>query len=100
MGAPTGGSAEAAGSRLDDLPTFNRWLCLTRLRAATAVLAFALALRALGVGETLSVPGVFGVCVALAAVSAIGLHAKALARAPRLFFHLQSLADLAGITVG
>jgi signal transduction histidine kinase len=99
MGVQTSGSAEVARSGLGDLATFNRWLCLTRLRAATGVLAFTLVLRSLGIGEV-SVTRVFGICLGLAAVSAIGLLWKPLARAPRLFFHLQSVADLAGITIG
>jgi signal transduction histidine kinase len=99
MGVQTSGGAEAARSGLGDLATFNRWLCLTRLRAATGVLTFTVLLRSLGVGGV-SVTGILAVCLGLFAVSAIGLQSKGLARAPRVFFHLQSLADLAAITIG
>jgi signal transduction histidine kinase len=98
MGAPPTGS-EASGSSLGDLVTFNRWLCLTRLRAAGAVLLFTLVLRSLGVA-TIAVPGVALVCTGLFLVSAVGLTSRTLAEAPRLFFYLQSFADLAGITLG
>src|SRR5438552_14689117 len=87
------------GADFRDLVGFNRWLCITRVRAASAVLAFVLALHLLGVGAV-SPTRVLGVCVGLFAVSAIGLTSRRLADAPRLFFHLQSFADLAGITLG
>ena len=87
------------GADFRDLVGFNRWLCITRVRAASAVLAFVLALHLLGVGAV-STTRVLGVCAGLFAVSAIGLTSRRLADAPRLFFHLQSLADLAGITLG
>jgi signal transduction histidine kinase len=93
------GSGEGSGFGLRDLVSFNRWLCMTRLRAAGAVFVFALVLRALGAGEVLATP-VLAVCAGLAVVSVVGLCTPALARAPRLFFYLQSLADLAGITLG
>ncbi len=86
-------------SGLDDLVTFNHWLCLTRLRAAGAVILFTLGLAWLRVGN-ISTPYAFAVCAGLFAVSGIGLSWPSLARAPRLFFYLQSLADLAAITVG
>ncbi len=98
-GHTSSGGAEGARPGLGDLATFNRWLCLTRLRAAAGVFVFTLGLHALGIGQV-SEPRVFGICVGLIAASVIGLQWKALARAPRLFFHLQSLVDLAGITVG
>ena len=99
MGAPRAASVDAAGSRLGDLPTFNRWLCVTRLRAVTGVLAFAVVVRSLGIGDV-SLPGIFVVWVCLVGVSAIGLYSRALGQRPRLFFHLQSLVDLAAITIG
>ena len=86
-------------SGLDDLVTFNHWLCLTRLRAAGAVMLFTLGLAWLRVGN-ISTPYACAVCAGLFAVSGIGLSWPSLARAPRLFFYLQSLADLAAITVG
>src|SRR2546422_578995 len=87
------------GSGLDDLVAFNRWRCLTRLRAAGAVMLFTLGLAWLRVGN-ISTPYACAVCAGLFAVSGIGLSWPSLARVPRLFFYLQSLADLAAITVG
>jgi signal transduction histidine kinase len=98
MGAlPGGGEGSGFGPR--DLASFNRWLCLTRLRAAGAVFVFALALRAFDIGTVAAAP-IAAVCAGLWAVSAIGLLTPALARAPRLFFYLQNIADLAAITIG
>src|SRR5437879_6987506 len=87
-----GGDVTRSG--LGDLLTFNRWLCLTRLRAAGAVPLFAL-----GVGS-ISVFPVLAVCAGLFAVSGIGLCWRLVAAVPRTFFYLQSLADLVGITLG
>ncbi|HUE30076.1 MAG TPA: ATP-binding protein [Verrucomicrobiae bacterium] len=98
MGAPPPGG-EVTRSGFDDLVTFNHWLCLTRLRAAGAVMLFTLSLAWLRVGS-ISTPHALAVCAGLVAVSGIGLGWPRLARAPRLFFYLQSLADLAAITVG
>src|SRR5919204_2659756 len=98
MGAsPRGGEGTRSG--LDDLVTFNHWLCVTRLRAAGAVMLFTLGLAWLRVGS-ISTPYALAVCAGLVAVSGIGLSWRRLARAPYLFFYLQSLADLAAITVG
>src|SRR5213083_177186 len=77
MGAPPRGG-EVMRSGLDDLVTFNHWLCLGNI----------------------STPYACAVCAGLFAVSGIGLSWPSLARVPRLFFYLQSLADLAAITVG
>src|SRR5438046_8470986 len=98
MGAPPRGG-EVSRSGLDDLVTFNRWLCLTRLRAAGAVIVFTLGLRWLGAGN-ISAARAFAVCAGLFAVSGIGLSWRGLMRAPRLLFYLQSFADIAAITVG
>ena len=46
MGTPTDGPP-AGDSSTSDLGAFNRWLCLTRLRAAAAVAAFATAIAPL-----------------------------------------------------
>src|SRR5439155_1437331 len=83
----------------DDLVTFNRWLCMTRLRAAGAVVVFTLALEWLGIGDIASAPAL-AACAGLFVVSGIGLSWDRLARAPRVLFYLQSLADLAGVTFG
>src|SRR5207253_2393418 len=93
MGAPPRGG-EVMRSGLDDLVTFNHWLCLTRLRAAGAVMLFTLGLAWLRVGN-ISTPYAFAVCAGLFAVSGIGLSWPSLAPAPRLFFSLQALATLA-----
>src|SRR5438132_8761004 len=98
MGAPPRGG-EVMRSGLDDLVTFNHWLCLTRLRAAGAVMLFTLGLAWLRVGN-ISTPYACAVCAGLFAASGIGLSGRSMARAPRFFFYLQSLADLAAITVG
>src|SRR5690349_13192133 len=82
-----------------DLVRFNRWLCFTRFRASGAVVAFMLLLRALGIGSIATQP-VAAVCLGLFAVSVVGLSSRTLADAPWTFFYLQSLADLAGITLG
>src|SRR5437764_1227137 len=97
MGAPPRGG-EVMRSGLDDLVTFNHWLCLTRLRAAGAVMLFTLGLAWFRVGN-ISTPYAFAVCAGLFAVSGIGLSWPSLARVPRLFFYLQSLADLARPTL-
>src|SRR5438093_1514120 len=98
MGAPLRGG-EVMRSGLDDLVTFNHWLCLTRLRAAGAVMLFTLGLAWLRVGN-ISTPYAFAVCAGLFVVAGIGLSWPSLARVPRLFFYLPSLAALAAITVG
>src|SRR5437899_1755384 len=98
MGAPLRGG-EVMRSGLDVLGPVNHWLCLARLRAAGAVILFTLGLAWLRVGN-ISTPHALAVCAALFAVSGVGLSWSSLARAPRLFFYLQSLADLAAITVG
>src|SRR6059036_1135757 len=98
MGAPPRGG-EVSRSGFDDLVTFNRWLCLTRLRAAGAIIVLALGLRWLGAGH-ISASRAVAVCSGLFAVSGIGLSWRRLVRAPRLLFYLQSLADLAAVTVG
>jgi signal transduction histidine kinase len=86
-------------SDLRDLARLNRWLCFTRFRASSAVIVFTLLLRALGVG-TIATESVAAVCLGLFAVSIVGLRSRTLADVPWTFFYLQSLADLAGITLG
>ncbi len=98
MGSSPRGS-DARTSRADDLSTFNRWLCLTRFRAAGAVTVFTLILDRVAPGA-ISVPHVLGVCLGLAVFSAVGLLVRAVRRAPRSFFVVQTLADLLGITLG
>src|SRR5262245_50459927 len=97
--APASVATGATPAGTPDLSTFNRWLCITRLRASGAVFVFVLALWALGI-DRIAVGPVTCVCLGLCAVSGIGLRWRLLQRAPRTFFYLQSFADLAGITVG
>lgn len=82
-----------------DLAEFNRWLCVTRLRATAGVGAFAVVASLLGVGH-LDVGAVLAVCASLVLVSALGLLTDLSRRLPRSFFYGQSLADLLGVTVG
>jgi signal transduction histidine kinase len=92
------GTAGDARSR-NDLPVFNHWLSLTRLRAAGAVAVFAVVLHFLPFVELALAP-VLGVCVVLCAFSIIALRSQVTARAPWLFFYLQHIVDVSGITVG
>src|SRR5690349_6318923 len=89
----------ARPAALGYLPTFNRWLCVMRLRAAGGVLAFALVLHAAG-SVDISVAGVAAVCSTLVVVSLLGLRSRSLERVPRLYFHLQNLVDIVGISTG
>ncbi len=97
MGPPRGTGAPAAGTF--DLATFNHWLCLTRVRAAGAIAAFSLALAWLEVGGV-SVAPALGVCAGLLLTSWVGLAWRWLPRHPYIFFHGQTLVDLAAVTLG
>jgi signal transduction histidine kinase len=97
MAAPSTGGAAAGGT--PEIVVFNRWLCMTRFRAAGGVAVFAVVLTALDLGHLALFP-VLGVCAAMFAVSAVGLTVTALGRVPFAFFLVQTLADVAGITVG
>jgi signal transduction histidine kinase len=92
-------SSEAIGPAPRDLLTFNRWLCVTRLRAAFACSVFVLGLHHLSPRMVDALP-VLGVCLGLGLVSAVGLRASICARWPWVWFYVQSLADLVAITVG
>jgi hypothetical protein len=69
-------STAVIGPAPQDLVTFNRWLCVTRLRASAACAVFVFVLRYLS-PHTVHAGGVFGVCIALAVVSTFGLRASA-----------------------
>ena len=97
MGPPEGMGASGAGTL--DLATFNRWLCITRVRAAVAVALFAVLLTHLHAGHLALVP-VLGVCAGLLVTSGIGLASAWLPRHPRVFFHAQTFVDLAAVTLG
>lgn len=86
-------------STAGDLATFNRWLCLTRFRAAGAVFLFTLILAEVA-PDSVSLPPVLAVCAGLALLSTIGLLVPAVARAPRAFCVIQTLLDVVAITVG
>ena len=90
-----------AGTRRvrDDLPAINHWLSLTRLRAVAAVAVFAIALHALGLGGVV-LPPLLGVLAALGLFSLWSLRQRGAKDWPWLFFYLQQVADLVGITVG
>src|SRR5207253_2525889 len=98
MGTPTNGPPVGESST-SDLGAFNRWLCLTRLRAAAAVAAFATVIAPLGVAS-INLIGVFGVCASLAPTSLVGLPARPLRRLPIPFFYAQTAIDLLAITFG
>lgn len=69
MGAPPSGPARRFESR--DLVALNRWLCVTRLRAAIAVTLFTLV--AVHFGFDLRNPAAaLGICAALGAASLVG----------------------------
>jgi signal transduction histidine kinase len=82
-----------------DLATFNRWLCVTRIRAVAllAVLTAGLQLASPG---AIDLPPVLAVFAGLGLCSWIGLGTSFLARRPLAFFMLQTLVDLGGVTVG
>jgi len=96
MDRGTDGTAGQFSTR--DLATFNRWLCVTRVRAAAAVGGFGLLMRWLHPGVIDLAPSLL-LCVALGLVSVYGLVS------PRkletmTFFVAQTFADLAAITLG
>jgi signal transduction histidine kinase/CheY-like chemotaxis protein len=82
-----------------DLDEFNRWLAITRLRASGGVLLLVVALGRLGIGDIHAVR-VLAVVALLALTSTVVLGSALRRRAPRLVFHVQTLADLGGITAG
>jgi signal transduction histidine kinase len=95
--AEVGSAADA--HTLSDLAVFNRWLCVSRLRAASGILLFVGLLKYLHIGNIPATP-VMVVCAALVAFSAIVLGYKRIEQAPRVLFHSQHLVDLIAITVG
>src|SRR3989442_4160823 len=85
MGTPTDGLS-AGESSTSDLGAFNRWLCLSRLRAAAAVVAFATVIGLLGL-TTINLVAVLAVCGGLALASVIGLAVRPLRLVPVPFFY-------------
>src|SRR5438477_544492 len=98
MGTPTDGPP-AGDSSTSDLGAFNRWLCLTRLRAAAAVAAFATVIAPFGLAS-INLIAVFAVCGSLALTSLVGLSVRPLRRVPVGFFYAQTAVDLVAITLG
>jgi signal transduction histidine kinase len=94
---PADGSGDV--QNLGDLAVFNRWLCVSRLRAAGGVVVFVALLELLHVGDIAAIP-VLAVCAALALFSVVVLASDRVGQAPSLLFHSQHVVDLAGVTVG
>jgi len=86
-------------SSTGDLGTFNRWLCVSRLRASGAVAAFAVGLSWVD-PRALDRVAVLAVCAGLAITSIFGLGWRRLGRFPVLFFYCQTMIDVVAITVG
>lgn len=83
----------------DDIAVFNRWLCVSRIRAALAVGLFFPLLHGLGMVHLHVVP-VLLVNAALILFSLAALNSSTLAAHARLFFWIQMLVDMAAITLG
>jgi signal transduction histidine kinase len=82
-----------------DLGTFNRWLNLSRIRAALGVAAAISLLEALHPG-TFRVTIVLGICALAIAGSLLGLRLRALTSRPAWLFAGQTAFDLAIVTAG
>ena len=95
---PTHGT-EVIGPAPQDVVTFNRWLCVTRLRATAACALFVLVLHQLN-PQLVDERPVLGVCLILGLLSVIGLRVRVCRAWPWVWFHGQNLADLLGISVG
>jgi signal transduction histidine kinase len=83
----------------DDAVAFNRWLCVSRVRAATAVAIFFPILSWLGHVDVRVAP-VLAVCGALIAFSLAVERAPRFTARTRAFFWTQLVVDLTAITVG
>jgi signal transduction histidine kinase len=91
------GAGDTSGQ--GDLAVFNRWLCISRLRAAGGVVLFVSVLKVLHVGSIAALP-VTILCAGLALFSAVVLVYGWAERAPRALFPVQHIVDLVGVTVG
>lgn len=91
--------ARPSGHGAGDLALFNAWLNRSRLRAVLAVGLFVLATHAMGIEQVRLEPAL-AVCATLALFSAAGLNAPARTQRSRAFFVVQTMVDLAGVTVG
>jgi signal transduction histidine kinase len=82
-----------------DLGTFNRWLNVSRLRAAAGVTLAIVALEAMHPG-TFRLGAVLATCATAVVGSVLGLRWQRLIRRPALLFAGQTAFDLAIVTVG
>ena len=83
----------------DDVAVFNRWLCVSRIRATLAIGVFFPLLAWLGMVRLHALPVVV-VCGALAAFSVLALRTPTMTRNARLFFWIQLVVDMAATTLG
>ncbi len=96
-GDETPGARDGAVPR--DLGTFNRWLNLSRIRAATGVFVAVMALERLHPG-TFALGWVCGICGLAIVASVIGLRWRRAADRPARLFAAQTAFDLTIVTVG
>jgi signal transduction histidine kinase len=82
-----------------DLVVFNRWLCVSRLRAVSGIALFIGLLKYLQIGNIDALP-VFALCAAMGLFSAVVLRSERIHRVPWTLFHAQNLVDVIGATVG
>lgn len=82
----------------DDV-AFNRWLCVSRIRACVALAVFFPLLGGLGYAQVSSGP-VIAIAGALVVFSLVCMRSRAFLEHPRLFLWIQLLLDMAGITAG
>ncbi|HZR81517.1 MAG TPA: HAMP domain-containing sensor histidine kinase [Candidatus Binatia bacterium] len=82
-----------------DTAIFNRWLCISRLRAAAAIAVFFPALSFAGLVD-LDPVAILGVTAGLCVFSVAALAAGDRVARSRTFLCAQMAVDLAGVTVG
>lgn len=82
-----------------DIEVFNRWLCVSRIRASVLAGLFFSAVSAGGLA-TLDAEAVIITCAALAVFSFVALRSPGFDAHPTLFFWLQLATDIAAITLG
>ncbi|MFN8543734.1 MAG: GAF domain-containing sensor histidine kinase [Candidatus Binatia bacterium] len=97
MGPQLPPPARQYGTR--DLPVFNRWNCITRIRAAVIVAVFAVVVGSINPG-TINLPGALGTCAFLASFSGGALALPERYRATLGFFLAQATVDVAAATAG
>lgn len=95
LSSPTDASQASSA----DTVAFNRWLCISRIRAAVAIGVFFPLLAACGLVD-LNVAPVLAITGALAAFSLVALRCTWLTARPQPFLWLQLVVDMAGITAG